>query len=198
MIQNGIKEICMLNFLRNKLLQIKFYLVVFLGLPICLVSYTIVSANPNEYQMKAIYLYNFTKFITWPNTVFTSVDTPFQICILGDDSFNSELEKTIKDGTVKGRHLEVRHLAGFQEIKACHILFISHSEQPRLTKILTYTKQSPILTVSEIDDFVIQGGMIQFYMLENRVRFSVDPQTLIEADLKASSQLLQLAKIIKR
>lgn len=188
----------MCHFLKKKRLQIKFYLVVFLYLLISLVNHAVLAARIDEYEMKAIYLYNFAKFITWPNAAFSSTEAPFQLCIMGVDPFDGQLEATIKDGTVKERTLEVRYLTDTQKVKGCHILFISHSEEPRLTKILAFVKQSAILTVSEIDDFVTRGGMIQFYMLDNKVRFSVDPQTLSETGLKASSYLLQLAKIIRR
>jgi hypothetical protein len=155
------------------------------------------SPATNEYQLKAIYLYNFSKYITWPEGAFANSEASLRICLLGDDPFGGKLDLAVKNQKVKGREVIVQRINKMQMITGCQTLFISNSEQPRLTAILAYTRHKPILTVSEIEKFVTQGGMIQFYSLEDQVRFSIDPQTLAEASLEASSRLLQLANIVR-
>lgn len=150
-----------------------------------------------EYQLKALYLYNFGKYITWPEGAFANSGASLRICLLGDDPFEGKLDVAVKNQKVKGREVTVQRINKMQMITDCQTLFISNSEQPRLTAILAYTRHKPILTVSEMENFVTQGGMIQFYSLEDQVRFSIDPQTLAEAGLEASSRLLQLANIVR-
>lgn len=157
------------------------------------------SPQIGEYQLKAVYLYNFTKFVTWPATVFTSPDAPFQICVLGEDLFRGLLEAAVKDEKVKGREVITQQIDDMEMIKECHILFISRSEQSHLANILNLAKSNYTLTVSDIEDFIPQGGMIQFYRQDdNKIRFAIDLKILDTVGLKASSELLKLAKVIRR
>jgi len=154
-----------------------------------------------EYQLKAVYLFNFTKFIKWPPTAFANDNSPYSICILGEDPFQEKLDLAVQNETVHKRSVTVQRLktGSTAKIKSCHVLFISRSEQKQLNDILAQLHQAPILTVSDMDDFVSQGGMIGFYLLKNtKVRFSIDPQTLSETGLVASAQLLQIANITRR
>lgn len=154
-----------------------------------------------EYQLKAVYLFNFTKFIKWPETSFDNDNSPYSICVLGEDPFQEKLDLAVQNETVHKRSVTVQRLktGSTAKIKSCHILFISRSEQKSLNDILAQLHQAPILTVSDMDDFVSQGGMIGFYLLKNtKVRFSIDPQTLSETGLVASAQLLQIANITRR
>ncbi|RKZ51724.1 MAG: hypothetical protein DRR16_32465 [Candidatus Parabeggiatoa sp. nov. 3] len=139
----------------------------------------------NEYQAKANYLLRFSEIMSWPSTAFNNADTPIRICLLGE-SLN-HFEALLLDQRVKGRTIKVLHFLetwyNLKELDICHILFISQSEQPLLSNILAYTQHSPILTVSEIEDFVLEGGMIQFYKRDNQVRFMLDPETIEEAGI---------------
>jgi hypothetical protein len=190
----------MLNFIKNKrLLRIKGSLCLSLYCLQGLVPSYADSPQLGEYQLKAVYLYNFTKFVTWPTTAFSSPDAPFQICVLGDDPFRGMLEAAVKDEKVKGRKIIAQHIDDMEMIKECHTLFISRSEQSHLTNILNFAKLNHTLTVSDIEDFIPQGGMIQFYRQDdNKIRFAIDPKILDAVGLKASSELLKLAKIIRR
>lgn len=149
-----------------------------------------------EIQVKAVYLFNFAKFVTWPDEIFANAEESFHICVLGDDPFGEKLDLAVKNEKVKKRPILLQRLHELSTNNTCHALFISRSEQLRLTTIFTYTQQRPILTVSDMEDFVLQGGMIQLYSRDNKVRFFIDPQTLREAKLVPSARLLQLANII--
>lgn len=150
-----------------------------------------------EYQVKAVFLYNFARLTTYPTSV-TDKDT-FHLCVVGEDPFQNKLDVVVQDAKVQERPLAIlRFTDSLNGLEECEVLFVSLSEKPRLKEILTQVRQYPILTVSEIDDFVIRGGMIQFYNTEDNVRFLVDPETITEAGLKASSRFLEIAKIVRR
>jgi hypothetical protein len=152
-----------------------------------------------EYQIKAVYLFNFALFFTWPRYVFKHPKQAFRICIIGDDPFGIDLDLVIENEIVEGRRVTVRRLSTIKKSKYCQILFVSQSEQSSLVNIFAYLKRHPILTVSDINNFAIRGGMIQFFNTpNNEVRFIIAPETVDEADLIASANLLQIARIVHR
>ncbi len=174
------------------------WLAIIIGLLIVLVgslTYAAVLLTPKEYQVKAVYLFNFSKFTRWPDTVFNSPQTPIRICVLGKNPFNN-FEILVKDKIVKNRKVTVEQLDSFRKSSRCQILFVSKSEQGNQAAILAYTKQYPILTVSDIKNFVVRGGMVQFYFRGRKVRFMIDPNILKKAGLSASANLLRVAKIV--
>src|SRR5207253_481199 len=91
--------------------------------------------GPSEYQVKAAFLLNFTKFIDWPADAFENPGAPFTICILGDDPFGSDLDQLVEEETVKGRKLAVERLRRISNPKSCQVLFLSRSEKD-VSKIL--------------------------------------------------------------
>ncbi len=136
----------------------------------------------NEYQAKADYLLRFVEVMSWPDSAFDNADTPIRICLLGKESLN-HFEPKLLGQTVKGRTIKVLDFTNLTDVDTCHLLFISQSEQHLLPEILAYTQHYPILTISEIEDFVVEGGMIQFYNRQNKVHFMLDPQTIEEAGI---------------
>lgn len=156
------------------------------------------SPSVSEYQVKATFLVRFGKYVTYPQDAFSDSDSVFNVCILGDDPFQGALDILVKDEKVKDRIVVVNYLRDIENTNKCRTLFVSQSEQKQLIHILAYVKSRPILTVSDMEEFVIRGGMIQFYILDDNVRFFIDPVTAGEAKLIVSSRLLQVAKIIKK
>ncbi|EDN66289.1 transmembrane protein [Beggiatoa sp. PS] len=150
-----------------------------------------------EYQVKAVFLYRFASFVRWPNSVFANRYAPFRICILGDDPFREEIDITVENESIKGRSIEIQRLSNLTIVDSCQILFISQSEQSYLTNILTYIQKKPILTVSDIETFIGQGGMIQFFKVGRRVRFYIAPDTVKTPGLQVSANLLRIAKIVR-
>ncbi len=184
-------------FLKIKLIYKLLKLIIFLFL---LSSSLISHAAPiaKEYQIKAVFLYNFANFIRWPYSAFTHYQAPFNICILGDDPFQEGIDVMVENEEVKGHIVKVQRLNDIVNVDNCQILFISQSEKFYLYQILFSLQQRPILTVSDINNFVTQGGMIQFFKQSRRVRFYIAIDTLKEAGLKASVNLLRIAKIVRR
>jgi hypothetical protein len=154
-------------------------------------------STPTENEVKSAYLYNFGKFVEWPANASISGDF-FSICVLGDGSFGSTLETTVAHESIKGQKILVKHIAKAQEALSCRILFISASQQGRLKEILTELNNTSILTVSDMPDFTRLGGMIQFVIQANRVRFEVNLTSAEHTGLILSSQLLQVAIAVKR
>lgn len=150
-----------------------------------------------EYQLKAAFLYNFAKFVDWPPKAFPSPGTPISLCVLGADPFGADLERTIKNETVGGRPFVIRRFDTVQESGGCHILFISLSEKDRLGRVLAPLRNLPVLTVSEWSDFTQTGGIINFVVEDNKIRFQINLAAAEQAGLKISSQLLKLAKIVR-
>jgi hypothetical protein len=176
--------------------KIRCFLAFLILLQLSLVSGADIS-NVKEYQIKAVFWYNFTKFITWPEATFKNNQSPFYMCILGTDPFRGEMELAIKEA-VSERPLEIKYLSTIETAETCHTVFISRSEQKQLPSLLNTLKKSAILTVSDIENFSQQGGMIEFYHENNKVRFMIAPEVLSEAGLRAQAQLLKISKIVKR
>ena len=149
-----------------------------------------------EYQIKAAFLYNFVKFVEWPDEALPDPSAPIALCVLGEDPFGVALE-SINDKTVKGRQLMVKRFVGLQDLKVCHILFISPSEEKDLAQILASLKNSSILTVGETEGFTQFGGIISFTMESNKIRFEINEDAAGRAGLKISSKLLNLAKVVR-
>jgi hypothetical protein len=148
-----------------------------------------------EYQVKAAFLLNFTKFVEWPATAFQSQDSPIAICILGTDPFGSALDEIVAGEVVSGRKVVAQRIKAAPAPKACQVLFFS--EPPKDVKILTGLGPG-ILTVGEGGSFVHDGGMIAFLIESRRVRFEINPTTAQNARLKLSSRLLSVAKIVEK
>jgi hypothetical protein len=148
-----------------------------------------------EYQVKAVFLYNFARFVDWPAKLFPDSGAPIVIGVLGDDPFGSYLDETVRGEKVNGRALNVQRYRKVSEIKSCQVLFISHSENDRLDQIVASLKGRGILTVGEADDFAARGGMIKLATEKNKVRMRINLEAVKAANLTISSKLLRVAEI---
>ncbi|MGB7281278.1 MAG: YfiR family protein [Candidatus Acidiferrum sp.] len=154
--------------------------------------------RPNEYQVKATYLYNFGRFIKWPGTFPPGKGETFSVCVLGQDPFGSILDSTLAGEALDGKPVVLRRISKPQEAGDCRILFISSTEEKHLKEILTILDESGVLTVSDMPDFTRRGGMIQFVFEGNRVRFEINLTSAESAKLVLSSELLKVAASVKR
>lgn len=143
-----------------------------------------------EYQVKAAFLFNFGKFIDWPEE---SLQGDFRICVFGQDPFGEILENTLAGKNLKNRSIQLNRIQNIQAAARCQILFLGATEQARISEILKSIKEGGVLTVGETEDFNKKGGMIQFILKENKVRFSINSSASEKGKLKISSQLLKLA-----
>ncbi|MDM8554465.1 YfiR family protein [Desulfococcaceae bacterium HSG7] len=153
------------------------------------------SDGPAEYTVKATLLYKLSKFVKWPPEAFDKPDAPITLCIIGHDPFEEALN-SIKGKRVQGRPFLIGKPSDILSAGGCHILFVSASEKENLSTVLSKLKNRFTLTVSEIEGFARQGGMINFIIAEKKIRLEVNLAVAKRAGLKISSRLLKLAKII--
>lgn len=151
----------------------------------------------SEYAVKAAFLYNFTKFVEWPSGAFGESSAPLIVGVLGQDPFGGALDQILQGKTVNGRPVLIQRLTWGQNLRACHILFICQSERKRLAQILSSLRGMSVLTISEIAQFNQQGGIINFVIDQNKVRFEINMAAAEQGGLKISSRLLSLAKAAK-
>jgi len=150
-----------------------------------------------EYQVKAVFLYNFTQFIEWPPDAFAQPDAPLVIGILGPDPFGKYLDETVQGEKINGHPLVVQRFHTLSEIGQCQILFINTDEKSQWKQIFEYAKAQHVLTVGDVTNFSKQGGMIRFFPEENKIRIRINLTSVKNADLKVSSKLLRLAEIVE-
>jgi len=153
------------------------------------------NAALGEYQIKAAYLLNFARFIEWPDSATSR--GPIVVGVVGVDPFGNALDSALAGKTVRGRALSVRRFRSVQEIDECHILFISNSETRRVAALVQHFVAVPILTVSDSKDFIEAGGAIEFVVADSRVRFDINLQAISASRLKASAQLLGVARALR-
>lgn len=149
-----------------------------------------------NYQIKAVYLYNFTQFVEWPDTVLPKGDAPLVIGIVGEDPFGSYLDEVVQGEEINGHPLHIRRFGHQEEIKDCHILFINLPDSAKTENILASLKGQSVLTVSDVPYFLEKGGMIKFIAVDKKIQFQINPDASNSADLKISSKLLRLAEIV--
>ena len=148
-------------------------------------------AAPTEYQVKAAFLYYFVKFVEWP----AGLPDPITICVLGDDPFGEDLERTIKGKQVHGKDLAIKRSRDLVDLNRCQIIFVASSEQDRYPEIFEFLGNSATLTVGDTNDFSQLGGMINFFIEENKVHFEINLNAASDARLKISSKLLNVARV---
>ena len=155
------------------------------------------AAGPTEYQVKAVFLFNFAQFVVWPAQALGAADAPFSICIVGEDPFGAELDVTVRGENVQGHPFAVRRYRDPGDIEsACHIVFIGASQLTQLEKIVQSLGDRAILTVSDIDHSAERGTMIQFASEHNRLRLRINIAAAKAAGLTISSKLLRPSQII--
>ena len=151
---------------------------------------------PTMHQVQAAFLFNFAKFVTWPDGAFQHSEDSLIIGVLGEDPFGAVLDETIRDKTIMGKRLAVKRFGRIQDAKHSHILFLSSSEESHLSQIMKALEQTSVLTVSDIEKFAERGGMVAFTVEDQKVRFNVNVEAVERAELKMGSQLLKLARIV--
>lgn len=148
-----------------------------------------------EYQVKAAFLYNFTRFIDWPTTAFRSPTSPFVIGIIGDDPFGGYITEIVKGEKVGNHPIIIQRYHNTRDIINCHMLFVNPPATARVKDIVTLIGRRSILTVSDMENFTAYGGMVNFYKENNKIRFEVNVASSRSAHLEISSKLLTVARI---
>jgi hypothetical protein len=156
------------------------------------------SPRPTDYDVKAVYLYNFGRFVEWPGKVEATQGGSFTVCVLGQDPFGPSLDTTLAGETIGGKTVIAKRISSAQESGNCQILFLSLTEGSRLNKIMADLDKKAVLTVSDMPQFVKSGGMIQFVLEGKKVRFEVNLTATQHAGLTLSSELLKVASVVRK
>jgi hypothetical protein len=149
--------------------------------------------QPLEYQVKAAFLLNFTRFAEWPPA--DNSDSSISICILGDDPFGSVLDQIVAGETLDGRKIVARRI--HRPVPAsCQVVYITRSEKD--VSALLATVPAGVLTVGEGNAFLRDGGMIAFVIDDRRVRFDINQSAAMKAGIRLSSKLLNVARTVQK
>lgn len=163
-------------------------------------------------MLKTAFLYNFIRFVEWPAAKIGDVNEPIIIGVIGEDDFGDALKLT-KGKKVRGREVVIKRFKSFSKIKQLdkaaqekeikaigesHLLFVCKSEKAHVSELAKLIQGYHVLTVGDMEDFLNQGGIINFTMSQNKIRFEVNMTMAKDSDLKIRSQLLRLAKTVVR
>ena len=150
-----------------------------------------------EQRVKAAFLYQFASYVEWPGQAFAQADTPVTIAVMSADMLAAELKQLVTGRSVGGRPVLVRQVKPGESLAGVHILFIGSSESGRLAQLAQSPKPRPMLTVTESDGALTQGSMINFVIVDRRVRFEVGLDSAEKNGLRLSSRLLAVAQQVK-
>jgi len=154
------------------------------------------SPAPSEYQVKAVFLFNFSQFVEWPPAAFAGPAAPFVIGVLGRDPFGASLDEAVRGETANGRPLVVRRFRRLEDVDNCQILFIDRSEGARLEEIVAGLHHRGTLTVTDFEGSARRGAMIGLMNESSRIRLRIDVAAARAAGLVISSKLLRPAQIV--
>lgn len=176
----------------KKILYIASFVITF-----CVSANNSAFAQFEEYEIKAVQLYTFAKYVTWPEKIFKG-QSKIILGVLGDDPFGDKLDKVLKNRPVNGKLWEIRRAHTSKELRGCHIIFVCKSEEPIIKKImeeLSGYRNSSVLTIGDnIHKFCGYGGIINF--TEEKYLFEINLKAATDSDLVLSTQLLRIAKAI--
>jgi hypothetical protein len=153
------------------------------------------TAISREYEIKAVFLFNFAQFVDWPPEASANSPSPLIIGVLGDDPFDGYLDDTVRGEKLNNRPFVVQRYRRVEDIDGCQVLFIGHTNPSQLMHIMAALKGRSILTVGDTEGFAEDGGIIRFVTENNRIRFRINVDAAESAHLVISSKLLRLAEV---
>jgi hypothetical protein len=154
------------------------------------------ATGPSEYQVKAVFLFNFGQFVEWPAHAYDTPQAPFVIGILGEDPFGGTLDEVVRGESVGSRSLVVRRFGNPREISDCNILFVGRNESARLAEALDAVRGRSVLTVTDIEGADSRGAIIVLFNENNRIRMRINLAAAKASELVISSKLLRPAVVI--
>ncbi len=166
------------------------------GVVLLLGAASLPAQTTREYDLKAVFLFNFTQFAEWPATAFDPPDQPFVIGVLGDDPFGPVLEAIIRNERANGSPLTVRRFQFADQVSGCQILFIGRSHRGRYVREINAWHERHILTVADGDPWVPGGCAVEFLTADNRIRLRINTDAAGKAGVSISSKLLRLAELV--
>ncbi len=151
----------------------------------------------SEYNVKAVYLYSFGRYVSWPEDAFASKESAFTIGLLGDNPFGAALQKIARTKSIQGRAIEIRQFALGDDCAGCHVLFVPSTVPPETQQeVLRQLRDQPLLLVGEELGFALRGGIVCFTIQNNTVRFRINVEAAQSHRLSIDGKLLSLAEIV--
>jgi hypothetical protein len=154
------------------------------------------AAAPTVEDMKAAMLFNIAKFVDWPSGSFSSDRGQVTFAVLGEDALAGAVAATLSTKSINGRPVFVRCVRRVEDATDCQILFISASEEKRVPEVLQSMRGRAVLTVADVNGFAAMGGMVDFIQDNDRIRFEINLGSAERAQLKISSKVLAIARIV--
>lgn len=152
-------------------------------------------SSPEE--VKAAFIYQFTRFVEWPDAAFARPGTPWRVGLLGDPPVEEALEHALRGKRIDRRGFEVRRVGAVENLRGCHIVFVPEAEAHRLPQVLEALRGTPALVVGESQGFAAGGGGVGFVLENRKIRLEINLAAATSAGLKVSSKLLQLARVVR-
>jgi hypothetical protein len=149
-----------------------------------------------EMRLEAAFLYNFARFVEWPNDSGAPSSTPVTFCVLGSAEFQDALEQSLAGKTLNGHPVLARRIGHPGDTLQCRVAFIGWDERKHMPAVLEALNGAPVLTVADFEQFASHGGMIQLNKQGNKFHFAVNVDAVTRHGLRVSSKLLQLAELV--
>jgi hypothetical protein len=167
-----------------------------IALAIALCGSTGFAQDVTEPSLKAAFIYSFAKFTEWPGDVL-STTTPFVACVLGDDQTGDALDRAVRGRLLAGRTVKVSKVAATGPLRSCHLLYVSGIAAAQTAQVMTSLRNVPVLTISDIDDFEMLGGIARMFVESGKMRFDLNYGLAKRSRLQFSSKLLSLASQVR-
>lgn len=157
------------------------------------------AATPNEHTLKVAYLYNFTRYISWPDDTWAANDDEFVIGVLGENPFGQTLDLLAAKKLAKKRRIVVRYFKTLADYKHCHMLFVAAAtDQATRAAVIRQTRGQPVLVVGESMGYCEVGSTINFTMrVDGSIRIEINIDAMNRRRMQASAMLLKLATIVR-
>ena len=153
-------------------------------------------ALTKEFEVKAVFLFNFTQFVEWPPTAFDDGQSPLVIGVLGDDPFGAALDAAVRGEKAHGHPLVVARYRRVEEATGCHLLYVNLSDPVELARVFAVLHDRCVLTVGDSEGFALHGGMVRFFSENKRIRLRINLAAAKAAKLTISSKLLRPAQVV--
>ena len=147
-----------------------------------------------ETNVKAAFVFQFSRYVDWPERAFSSRSDPFRVCTIAEPEFTRALDKVLAGETAAGRRMTRSSPESAQEARQCQILYIARDDWPRGQSLIAAVQNSPVLTIGDAPEFLISGGQILLVRDENRIRFDVNLTAVQMSGVNLRSQLLRIAR----
>ena len=158
----------------------------------------IAEAPPTEARVKAAFVFNFARYVDWPDTAFADDRSPYVVGIYGRSDLAEALEETLRDKSVHGRSVTLRRFSRAEPVgQPLHLLVVAHGEPVDLRTLASSTPGAPVLTVGDTAGFCQRGGAINFYLEDGKVRFEMNLDVIERLGLRVSSSLMRLARLVR-